>query len=250
MESERDRGLWITWYNLPEQGKDDYLSWLHETYLPGLLKRPGFLWAAHYASLDEEKIPRRRSGEKFTTDDPAGPRGDRYILVCGAEDTNVFGNPLPRELHAGLPAEGRKMLAMRIGERLNVMAEAARVEGPEAKNYREGMMLAPCIQLGSFQSRWQDEEDALAWYARWRMPAMSKLPGCIRARKLASVAGWAKQAILYEFTSPDARNHFLHSHEDGDSNREWTDKVVRSLIHSPGSANVARRLWPYPFTPA
>ncbi len=76
------------------------------------------------------------------------------------------------------------------------------------------------------------------------MPAMSRLPGCIRARKLASVSGWAKQSILYEFTSPEARNHFLHAHEGGAENREWTDKVVRSLMHAPGSANVGRRLWP------
>src|ERR1700676_884051 len=45
-----DRGLWITWYDLPMDGRDAYFSWLHGTYLPGLLKRPGYLWAAHYAS--------------------------------------------------------------------------------------------------------------------------------------------------------------------------------------------------------
>lgn len=239
-----DRAVWITWYNLPDEGREAYLSWLHGTYIPELLKRPGYLWAAHYASLEEEKIPRRTSGERFTTNDPSVPTGDRYILVFGAEDTNVFGNPVPGVLHAELPAESRKMLAMRIGERVNVMTEAARVEGPEAKHYKEGMTLAPWIQLGSFQCAYQDEEDALAWYARWRMPAMSKLPGSVRTRKLASVAGWAKHAILYEFTSLAARNHFLHTHEDGDANREWTDKVVRSLVHAPGSANVARRVWP------
>ena len=34
-----DRGLWITWYDLPESGRDAYLIWLHESYLPALLKR-------------------------------------------------------------------------------------------------------------------------------------------------------------------------------------------------------------------
>ncbi len=239
-----DRALWITWYNLPDEGREAHLSWLHGTYIPELLKRPGYLWAAHYASLEEGEIPRRTSGERFTTNDPSVPTGDRYILVFGAEETNVFGNPVPSVLHAEMPAGSRKMLAMRIGERVNIMAEAARVEGPEAKQYKEGMTLAPWIQLGSFQCAYQDEEDALSWYARWRMPAMSKLPGCVRTRKLASVAGWAKHAILYEFTSLAARNHFLRTHEDGDANREWTDKVVRSLVHAPGSANVACRLWP------
>jgi hypothetical protein len=240
-----DRGLWITWYNLPVAGCDDYLAWLHQSYIPIVLQRPGVLWAAHYASLDEgPKLPRRTSGEKITTTDPGVPRGDRYIMIFGGEDSDVFGNPAPGAFHASLPAHDKKMLAMRIGERVNVMAEAARVEGPAAKNYRDGMALAPCIQLGSFQSNWQDEEEGLMWYATWRLPAMAKLAGCIRARKLASVAGWAKHAILYEFVSLEARNHFIAEHEDGNANRAWTDKVVRSLTHAPGSANIARRIWP------
>jgi hypothetical protein len=76
------------------------------------------------------------------------------------------------------------------------------------------------------------------------MPSVRKLEGCVRVRKLASVAGWAKQSILYEFTSQKARDHFLHSHEDGDQHREWTDRIIAALMHAPGSANVGLRLWP------
>jgi len=239
-----DRALWITWYNLPDAGRDAYLSWLHGTYIPALLKRPGYLWAAHYASLGEDVIPRRTSGKKMTTTDPSVPKGDRYILLFGAQDTNVFGDPAPGKLHAEMPAQSRKMLAMRIGARMNIMAEAARVEGPAAQHYQDGMTLAPCIQLGSFRCVYEDEEAVLTWYATWRMPAMTKLAGCVRTRKLASVVGWAEHAILYEFVSLEARNHFLATHENGDGNREWTDKIYRSLTHAPGSANIARRIWP------
>ena len=239
-----DRGVWVTWYNLPEQGRDDYLAWLHGTYLPQMLKRPGYLWGAHYGSLSEDRIRRRTSGRRITTNDPAVPKGDRYILLFGAADSNVFGAPLPEEIHAQMPAADKKMLAIRGGERVNIFTEAARVEGPEAGNYKAGMNLAPCIQMGTFQSAWQDEMEALKWYAQWRMPAMTKLAGCVRARKLASVAGWAKQSILYEFLNLEGRNRFIAEHEDGNENREWTDKVVASLTHAPGSANVALRLWP------
>jgi hypothetical protein len=239
-----DRGLWITWCNLPEQGRDEYLSWLHGSYIPGMLKRPGYLWAAHYASIPETGIPRRTSGKKNTTTDPDVPKGDRFILLFGAEHSNIFGDPVPSEMHAALTEADRNMLALRIGTRMNIMVEAARVDGPELPGYRDGMNLAPCIQMGTFQARWQDEEEGLKWYAQWRMPAMKKLKGCVRARKLASVAGWAKQSILYEFTSLEGRNHFIAEHEDGNANREWTDKVVASLTHAPGSANVAERIWP------
>jgi hypothetical protein len=241
-----DRGVWITWYDLPEQGREAYLSWLHEGYIPGVLKRQGFLWAAHYASAEKTAVrTMRRNNAANEMHDPAVPTGDRYILLFGAEHANVFGDPVPSALHAGLPESGRKMLAMRIGERVNIMAEAARVEGPEAKQYNAGMALAPCIQLGSFNCAYQYEEEMLAWYAQSRMPAMGALPGCIRTRKLASVSGWAKHAILYEFVSVQARNRYYLTLEEGRPEmKAWSDRMVPRLIHAPGSANLASRLWP------
>src|SRR3990170_7085243 len=95
-----DSGLWITWYDLPAEGRDAYLSWLHETYIPELLNRPGYLWAAHYAAV--EKGARRTNARDMrnTTDDASVPRGDRYLLLFGAENADVFGNPVPSTLHA------------------------------------------------------------------------------------------------------------------------------------------------------
>ena len=191
-----DRGLWVTWYNLPEKGREDYLAWLHGEVHPGAAQAPGLSVGRALRVGRRSKVPRRTTGRKITTTDPEVPKGDRFILIFGAEDSNVFGNPLPREIHDELPAKGKEMIAMRIEPRQNIWTEAARLDGPEAKNYREGMTLAPCIQMGSFQARWQDEDEALSWYAKWRMPSLSRLPGCIRVRKLASVAGWAKQSIL------------------------------------------------------
>ena len=40
----QDKGLWITWYDLPADGRDAYLSWLHENYIPQILGRRGVLW--------------------------------------------------------------------------------------------------------------------------------------------------------------------------------------------------------------
>ena len=240
-----DSGLWITWYDLPAEGRDAYLSWLHETYIPELLNRPGSLWAAHYAAV--EKGARRTNARDMrnTTDDTSVPRGDRYLLLFGAENADVFGNPVPSTLHAESSAESRKMLAMRIGERVNIMTEAGRVEGPEARDYKGGMALAPCIQLGSYNCPWQQEEEMLAFYARWRMPAMGRTPGCVRIRKLASVVGWAKHGILYEFVSLAARNQHFIGHEDGHPGmKAWGDRVTKTLIHAPGSSSLACRIWP------
>jgi hypothetical protein len=113
-----DRGLWVTWYDLPDSGRDAYLSWLHESYLPALLKRPGYLWAAHYATQNTET-----RSDLHHVEDPKVPTGFHYILLVGAKDAGVFGNPAPVEIHATLPEQGKKMIAMRIGERVNLMTD-------------------------------------------------------------------------------------------------------------------------------
>jgi len=234
----RDRGLWVTWYDLPDSGRSDHLAWVHETYIPSLLKRPGYLWAAHYAGIGEATAAR-----PLHPDAREVPAGNAYILVVGAEDINVFGSPAPDELHAGLSQEDRKRLSMRVGERTNIFAEASRVTGPGAKDYKDGMTLAPCIQLGSYNIEYRKEADILAWYAQLQMPNMSVAPGCIRTRRLASVSGWAKMGILYEFASVELRSRTFGPGRGAGTPHKWQTSV-RELIHAPGSPNVARRIWP------
>ena len=201
-------GFWISWYNLPEEGRDEYLAWLHGSYIPMVLKRPGVLGAAHYASEANPPIS-GAPGRLRNVGDASVPAGDRYILVFGGKTPYAFAGPAPSIFHAGLPAVDRIMLAMRIGERYNIATEEARIYGPEFESAKAAMGpgLAPGIQLGSFNAGpGQDEDELAAWYAQWRLPCMQKLPGCVRVRKYASVSGWAKHMILYEFTSTRARD--------------------------------------------
>jgi hypothetical protein len=146
-----DRGLWVTWYHLPDNGRDAYLSCLHGTYLPELLKLPGYLWAAHYAT--REKEGRSTSSQIQHVEDPKVPTGFCYILLIGAKDAGVFGNPVPSEIHTALSEQGRNMLAMQIGERVNLMTEASRCEGQAGNAYKEGLIGAPCIQIELRPSR-------------------------------------------------------------------------------------------------
>jgi len=233
-----DRGIWITWYDLPDAGRDAYLSWLHQVYMPWLLQRPGYLWAAHYASIEKGDVRRH-------TDDPSVPAGTRYLLLVGAEHAHVFGTPGPSRLAAELLPEGRQLIGLRQGERVNLMAEVTRIEGPRSALYDSSRGLGPCIQLGSFNCAWQHEEEMLAWYAQARMPAMATTPGGgIRIRKLASIAGWAKHAILYEFESVAARNEYFAAHQHLPDMKPWLDWVGQWLVHAPGSSSLAQRLWP------
>jgi hypothetical protein len=245
-ETMQDRAFWITWYDLPEEGRDAYLEWCHEIYMPKVQSRPGVLWGAHYAS--ESNVVPLGGGKGMVSQHatPASlPDGDRYILVFGATEPHVFMHPSPTQFHASLADADRRMLAMRIAERSNTMLVEATVLGPEAK---EPPDLAPSagIQLGSFNAgSWEDEEEMAAWYAQSRFPSLRTVPGFIRARKLVSVAGWAKHACFYEFTSVAARNeYFVHYQKGRPELEEESRRIVGKLVHAPKSANLARRIWP------
>lgn len=233
-----DRGIWITWYDLAPESREDYLSWVNERYIPHLLKRSGFLWAAHYASIQKGDV-------RVHTSDRSVPGGTQYLLLFGAGYADVFGNPVPSDIHADLSGEDRRMLGMRVGERTNIMAEAGRVEGPQANKYKDTPGLGPCIQLGSYNCAWDHEEEMLKWYVEVRMPAMASTPGGgIRIRKLSSVSGWAKHAILYEFESVKARHDYFREHQDRPDMKPWLDWVAQNLTHAPGSSSLGERIWP------
>ena len=237
-----DQALWITWYDLPDDRRDAYLSWLHDVHMPRLTQRAGVLWAAHYTSEPKPLHTTKKKPRRYPPPDSV-PAGHRYILVAGGESIHAFADPTPKQFEARLPEADRGMLALRIGATANVMIEYARVEGPDAGRRETRSALSPCIQLGSYLFD-GDEDELLAWYAQWRLPSMTWMPGCIAVRKLASVAGWAKHAILHEFTSVAARNENFVDHESKNHPEQaaWSEKVTGQVIHAPGSPNVARRL--------
>jgi hypothetical protein len=234
-----DRGLWITWYDLPESGRDTYLNWLHETYLPNLLKRAGYLWAAHYATRTSGG-----SAQIHHVDDPKVPTGFHYILLVGVTDALVLGNPTPSAINASLSEQDRKLLAMRTGERVNLMVEAGRCEGRASKAYKEGLTGAPYIQIGSFNCPVEYEEEMHAGYVQQRLPAMCETASCIRTRKLNSIAGWAKHAILYEFASLEGFNRDYEAANAKSPLGTNGHSVVSMLVHAPSGPNSAERIWP------
>jgi hypothetical protein len=238
-----DRGLWITWYDLPAEGREAYFSWLHGTYLPQLLKRPGYLWAGHYESNDLEGGADNAKRYKHI-DDPKVGKGFHYMLLVAATDANVFGDPVPSVMNAALPEKDKKMLAMRVGERMNIFTETGRRDGTAHAAYKEGMLGTPCIQVGSFDCPTEFEEEMHAGYVLGRLPKMCATPSCVRVRKLNSVAGWAKHGILYEFVSKEGFDRDYApavAHSPLGLNGH---SVVSELVHAPNGPNSALRIWP------
>ena len=150
-----DRGIWATWYDLPEAGRDEYLSWLHEVHIPEALSRPGYLWAAH----QENTMPpeREASIHRVLThindpgvDNPGVPTGNQYLLLFGAASPHTFVDPSLPELMAQADDRTREMIGRRQNSRYCIFVEEARVDGPESKSRQPGLTPGPVVQLGSF----------------------------------------------------------------------------------------------------
>ena len=246
----QDCAYWISWFNLPKAITDDqrheFCNWAYESYAPQVLARNGVLWGALYASEPPGSFTPLGGGGRINhKKNPRGvPIGDRYILMFGAAHAYALADPTPEEFHAKFSAADKKMLALRSDERYNIMLEEARIDGPGIMEVSPELAPAPAIQLGSFNAgAWHDEAEMAAWYARWRLPSLINLPGCVRVRKLISVAGWAKHACFYEFTSLKAREeHFVDYEKPNKKMVKWSTDVVRDTVHAPGSANVASRI--------
>ncbi len=242
-----DQGIWATWYDLEDGDRDRFLDWLHGDYLPALQARPGFAWAAHYESEGGGAAMRKVRDEIITGPDEDIGQGSQFLMLVGAPSPHTFLKPSVLEMERDAPSSVRDMLALRREVRACIFCEEARVTGPAINEAVFGGPPGPAIQMGSFRVRTVEEEfDLGCWYAQYRLPHMSQMPGCIRARKLNCVAGWAKHSVLYEFASLEARlANFEEPHESHALDpKEWTGRVVRYTIHAPGSPTVGVRLWP------
>ena len=241
-----DNGIWATWYDLADDDRDDYIDWLHGEHLPEIMRRPGIAWAAHYKITGGGPKMQTIHDRLVHADDDGLGTGTQFLMLAGATSPHVFADPRidAWENTLGEPAKG--MLARRTGTRSNIFTQEEFVTGPEYGARPAGTTPGPAIQMGSFRTKTvADEFDLAAWYAQYRLPHMSRMPGCIATRKLVSIAGWAKHSVMYEFTSLDARQQHFQNHESlALDDKEWTNKIITYTVHAPGSPSVGKRLWP------
>ena len=237
-----DRAIWAAWYDLPDEGAKEYIAWLHDVHLPEMLERSGYLWAAH---VDNDKSEERKQNvnRRLThTDDPSVPDGNGYLMLFGAESVHTFLNPSPAQLAEKWGPDEREMLGMRLGVRECVFVETGRIDGPEIAQRAPGITPGPRIQMGSFNSNALANEEGMgAWYVQLRFPRMRTLEGCVGMRKLVSVCGWAKHAVLYEFDRNTSVEHYFQKELESE---DWSREMVGSLVHAPGSPSTGRRIWP------
>ena len=235
----------IEWYDLPAADRPEYLDWLHDTYLPAQQAIQGHSWLGHYAI---NRGPDANSGEPRVNEspDPEAPRGLDYMLLTSAPSPDVFfdhNKSDPTGAGAGAQFAKRKLHSA------SVFLVETSVTGPEYRNRVHGSGPAPVIQVGNYQLRTPaDDYDVGLWYRQYRLPQCTVTPGCIGAKKLISVAGWAKHAILYECIDCEpgqlTLSQFMQTPPQGDQG-VWNGRPISEFVlHAPNSAIVGERIWP------
>lgn len=243
--TEPDRAIWATWYDIAADRREEYLAWLHGEYLPALKARPGFLWVAHYADQGGGAPITASGGTVFKYAEDGMGTGTQFVLIVGAASTAVFLDPHISEIEKAA-AKSSHMLSLRQGLRTVILLEENRVYGPAHPADGYGLVPGPCIMFGTFRIAAPEQEFELgAWYLKDRLPFVEQTPGCIRARKLVGVAGWAKFGAFYEFDTLEARTRWkqVNSKRVLDPNH-WSNRMVGSTRHVPGSPTIGLRTWP------
>lgn len=239
-----DRAIKAEWYDLDDGYRDDFLAWAHETYLPALQAQPGHIWIGHYnrAPQTGDAYPPGYPA-RVETNDPNVPRGSQYLLVTAAASTDVFFDPNKVTPNP----EVKKQLARRKEYRYCIFVEETRVNGPDWHRHLPGTGAPPAIQFGNYLTKTEKDDVELGfWYRAMKLPQVTRARGCIGARKLVSVVGWAKHGILYEFMEmgPDEENFEKRFREAGLTER-WTGRHVLNIVtHAPNGPHAGRRIWP------
>jgi len=241
-----DTTIKAEWYDLDDADRTVFLAWLHGHHLPALQSRPGHIWVGHYDRAPRSKLNTDPPGHptRVETDDSNVPRGSQYLLVTAAASPDVFFDP---NRATETNAETLAQLAKRKEYRFCIFIEESRVSGPDWYRHLPGTGAPPAIQLGNYQTRTQaDDIDLSVWYRQMKLPQVTMARGCIGARKLVSIVGWAKHGILYEFMEMEAdEENFEKRFRDAGLNERWTGRhVLDIVVHAPFGPHAGRRIWP------
>lgn len=239
-----DTAIKAEWYDVEDADRDEFLGWLHEEHLPAVQAMPGHLWVGHYERAPATGRSRDPAAPpRVEVDDPAVPRGSQFLQVIAAASPDVFFNPNAPEEDADVSAR----LSSRKEVRLGIFIEETRVSGPDWYRHLPGTGAPPAIQFGNYHTPTQtDDIDLGYWYRQMKLPQVTRARGCIGARKLISLVGWAKHGILYEFMDmEDGEENFEPRFREAGLSERWTGRhILEITVHAPSGPLAGRRIWP------
>jgi len=170
----RPLGLLVAGFNYNPVNADEFNAWYDTEHIPERLRVPGFLNAERWIGADDPKVS---------------------IATYDLRNLDVLRSPPYRAIaYENLSPWSKRM----VGgcERI------CRFEGEQtvpgnlvAPREAEGLLLSAMNVDAAF------EADFDAWYEEEHLPALSRIPGCMAARRFRVVSGALRYLALYHVSS-------------------------------------------------
>ncbi|MEK9672315.1 MAG: hypothetical protein VW268_07405 [Rhodospirillaceae bacterium] len=169
--------VWLILYGLNDGRTEEYVDWFHGVHIPEKLARPGYTWASHYQSEDDNLVD----------------GGPLCLALFGAETTAVFHDPSPAQLAPKQPPETKAMMRLRVNSGALIAAgewsaDASGRPGPYVPPIEDAAIrLTLCDAAG-------DDMAFNAWLVQEHLSALA--PGG-RLHKLAATTGNPRHVLIH-----------------------------------------------------
>jgi hypothetical protein len=170
-------GLLFVMTDIPAEIEPEFNDWYDREHIPERLAVPGFAGARRYRAVEGA---------------PA------YQALYDLESVAVLDTPAYKRLNEA-PSEWSKRIVPRFrnahrGVYAQVFPEGAAAPAPAGT---EALLLVGLAPPPGY------EEEFDAWYNQEHIPALSRVPGVLRARRFAPVDGSQRYLAVYELADAD-----------------------------------------------
>ena len=200
---------------------------------------PGVVRTAAYRSAEKSEAMQTLAKDLSRLDIPglrerpakAWVLAELESLNAGAEVAGLLGEPDATSAH---PIAGEILTQVLLHE-INDVPGPLSGDGEFAPAHQFGV-----YGLNSVNAEWRLH----VWYERHRLVEVATMPGMIRTRRYAVVAGPARCGILYEFPSVEARLEGFEAESEakGLDPNHHNAPLREYTVHAPGAPFIGSRI--------
>ncbi|HEX2825980.1 MAG TPA: hypothetical protein VHP37_06515 [Burkholderiales bacterium] len=169
-------GLLVAGFHYPNIAEDEFDDWYDTEHIPERLSVKGFINAERWVAADGAKTA---------------------LATYDLDSLDV----LKQESYVSKKGDGRTPWSKRIGRKTELFCRLT------AKQILPGDAVAPAkaggLLMVATDIAAEMEKDFNAWYDEEHVPALSKVPGCLCARRFRTDEGAPQYVALYHLQGPE-----------------------------------------------
>jgi hypothetical protein len=189
------KGTLIAAMHMARAAEDEFHDWYDTEHLPERQRVPGFLVCQRWIGMPDRKI----SVATYDLDSVAVLKSPPYLAI-GGENLSPWSKRVIGRVERLLCFEGDQILP-----------------GDELPPDKAGGLLLNAMNVApEFEAEFNE------WYDREHIPALSAVPGVLRARRFRGSSGDRQYVALYHLAAPEVQEsaEWKTARES-----EWTDRL-------------------------